>query len=123
MRRRPEAVPGTASLSLPSPGSSLYVSGAVGFAYNYVGSISLGFDGSAAVDTFSGAPGQVLTSGGALYPARWQGGVTTLNALPEQGSVLLGTTIFVSDANSGVGTIAFANGTEWIDVRTGAAVA
>lgn len=41
-----------------------------------------------------------------------------LPAVPSAGFIL-----FVSDANSGVGTICFSDGTNWIDVKTGAAVA
>ena len=34
-----------------------------------------------------------------------------------------GLVIYVSDANSGVGTIAFGNGTNFIDIKTGLTVA
>ena len=36
---------------------------------------------------------------------------------------VVGGVIFVSDANTGVGTIAFGNGTDWIDINTGVVVA
>lgn len=45
----------------------------------------------------------------------------TLATLPAATTV--GQVLFVSNANSGVGTLCFSNGTNWIDVKTGAAVA
>lgn len=43
-----------------------------------------------------------------------------VGALPSAATV--GRIIVVTDANGGDGTICFANGTSWIDVKTGAAV-
>lgn len=34
-----------------------------------------------------------------------------------------GNIMFFSDANTGVGTVAFGDGTDWIDIKTGLAVA
>lgn len=44
----------------------------------------------------------------------------TLAALPI---VVVGALIYVSDANSGAGTVAFGKGSSWIDIKTGLAVA
>ena len=44
----------------------------------------------------------------------------TLLTLP---TVVVGALIYVSDANSGDGTVCFGKGTDWIDIKTGAAVA
>jgi hypothetical protein len=53
------------------------------------------------------------------------GGVTlpayTVAALPATATA--GLVIYVSDANTGVGTIAFGDGTDFIDIKTGLAVA
>lgn len=43
----------------------------------------------------------------------------TLSALP---AVVVGGLIYVSDANTGDGTVCFGKGTDWIDIKTGAAV-
>jgi hypothetical protein len=55
---------------------------------------------------------------GVITPAGYE-----LAALPTNGDFANGTIIYVSDANSGVGTIAFNDGTDWIDIKTGLAVA
>jgi hypothetical protein len=58
---------------------------------------------------------QVSASGGGVtYPAY------TLATLP---TATAGLVIYVSDANSSVGTIAFGNGTNFIDIKTGLTVA
>jgi hypothetical protein len=44
----------------------------------------------------------------------------TLATLP---AVVVGALIYVSDANTGAGTVAFGKGTSWIDIKTGLAVA
>ncbi len=44
----------------------------------------------------------------------------TLSTLP---AARLGAVIIVTDANSGAGTVCFANGTNWIDIKTGTTVA
>ena len=44
----------------------------------------------------------------------------TLLSLP---TVVVGALIYVSDANSGAGTVAFGKGSSWIDIKTGLAVA
>ena len=44
----------------------------------------------------------------------------TLSALP---TVVVNGIIVVTDANSGAGTVCFGKGTDWIDVKTGLAVA
>lgn len=44
----------------------------------------------------------------------------TLATLP---TVVVGALIYVSDANTGAGTVAFGKGTSWIDIKTGLAVA
>ena len=44
----------------------------------------------------------------------------TLATLP---TVVVGALIYVSDANTGAGTVAFGKGTDWIDIKTGLAVA
>ena len=55
------------------------------------------------------------------------GGGLTLPAytLVEAGALTAtaGLVIYVSDANTGVGTIAFGNGTNFIDIKTGLTVA
>lgn len=45
----------------------------------------------------------------------------TLGTLPAAGAA--GGLIFVSDANSSAGTVAFSNATNWIDIKTGLTVA
>ena len=52
--------------------------------------------------------------GGVTFPAY------TLAALP---TATTGLVIYVSNANSGAGTIAFGNGTNFIDIKTGLTVA
>ena len=52
--------------------------------------------------------------GGVTFPAY------TLATLP---TATTGLVIYVSDANTGAGTIAFGNGTNFIDIRTGLTVA
>jgi len=47
----------------------------------------------------------------------------TLATLPTNADYANGTIIYVSDANTGAGTIAFNNGTNWIDIKTGTTVA
>jgi hypothetical protein len=50
----------------------------------------------------------------------------TLSSLPTNADYADGTLIYVSDATnvgSGTGTICFNNGTDWIDISTGIAVA
>lgn len=47
--------------------------------------------------------------------------VYTLTTLPS--ATTANKVIVVSNANTGAGTVAFSNGTNWIDVRTGVAVA
>ena len=54
---------------------------------------------------------------GALTPPQ-----ATVATLPTASSTE-GQILYVTDANSGAGTIAFSNGTNWIDVKTGIAVA
>lgn len=44
----------------------------------------------------------------------------TLTSLP---TVVVGALIYVSNANSGAGTVCFGKGTDWIDIKTGLAVA
>ena len=44
----------------------------------------------------------------------------TLTTLP---TVVVNAVIVVTNANSGAGTVCFGKGTNWIDIRTGAAVA
>ena len=44
----------------------------------------------------------------------------TLSTLP---TVVVNGIIVVTDANSGAGTVCFGKGTDWIDVKTGLAVA
>jgi hypothetical protein len=46
----------------------------------------------------------------------------TLLTLPTNADYDNGTMIFVSDANGGAGTIAFNDGADWIDIKTGLAV-
>lgn len=43
----------------------------------------------------------------------------TTTTLP---TVVVGALIYVSDANSGAGTVCFGKGTSWIDISTGVAV-
>ena len=43
----------------------------------------------------------------------------TVATLPAVNTINEGREAFVSDANGGVGTMAFSNGTNWIDVKTG----
>ena len=52
-------------------------------------------------------------------------GTPTLNAytLATLPTVVVGALIYVSDANTGAGTVAFGKGTSWIDIKTGLAVA
>ena len=58
---------------------------------------------------------QVSASGGGLtLPAYLLASLPTATA---------GLVIYVSNANSGVGTIAFGNGTNFIDIKTGLTVA
>lgn len=45
----------------------------------------------------------------------------TLLTLPT--TVVAGALIYVSDANSGAGTVCFGKGTDWVDIKTGLAVA
>lgn len=45
----------------------------------------------------------------------------TLGTLPAVGDA--GGVIFVSDANTGAGTVAFSNATNWVDIKTGLTVA
>ena len=45
------------------------------------------------------------------------------DTLPSNATTATGAIIFVSDANTGVGTVAFNDGTDWIDIKTGLAVA
>jgi len=70
--------------------------------------------------TFSGP---VISDNGFQVSASG-GGVTLpsylLAALP---TATAGLVIYVSDANSSVGTIAFGNGTNFIDIKTGLTVA
>jgi len=49
--------------------------------------------------------------------------VYTLATLPAVANYGAGTMIFVSNANAGVGTIAFRGAAAWIDIKTGLAVA
>lgn len=44
----------------------------------------------------------------------------TLTSLP---TVVVGALIYVSDANAGAGTVCFGKGTDWVDIKTGLAVA
>jgi hypothetical protein len=44
----------------------------------------------------------------------------TLASLP---TVVVGALIYVSDANTGAGTVCFGKGSSWIDIKTGLAVA
>lgn len=44
----------------------------------------------------------------------------TLTSLPV---VVVGSLIYVSNANSGAGTVCFGKGSSWIDIKTGLAVA
>ena len=58
---------------------------------------------------------QVSASGGGVtLPSYLLAGLPTATA---------GLVIFVSNANTGVGTIAFGDGTDFIDIKTGLAVA
>ena len=43
----------------------------------------------------------------------------TVGALP---TVVVGALIYVSDANTGAGTVCFGKGSSWIDIKTGLAV-
>lgn len=45
----------------------------------------------------------------------------TLTTLPS--AAVAGKILYVSDANTGVGTVAFSNGTNWIDIKSGVIVA
>lgn len=44
-----------------------------------------------------------------------------LASLPSAATA--GRLLYVTDANTGVGTVAFSDGTDWIDIKTGLAVA
>jgi|Laugresu1bdmlbdd_1035124.scaffolds.fasta_scaffold202749_2 hypothetical protein len=44
-----------------------------------------------------------------------------LSALPP--ATVAGRLLYVSNANTGAGTVAFSNGSAWIDIKTGLAVA
>ena len=98
-----------------------------------------GVDGAVGTSGYSGVDGAVGTSGysgvGTTGASGYSGigtsgysGVAgsniltsaTVGALPAATST--GQIIYVSDANVGVGTVAFANGSIWIDIKTGAAV-
>ena len=55
------------------------------------------------------------------------GNVTGMPVLPAYTTttlptVVVGGLIYVSDANSGAGTVCFGKGTSWIDISTGVAV-
>ena len=47
--------------------------------------------------------------------------VYTLSTLPAVGTI--GGVIIVSNANTGAGTVAWSNGTNWVDIKTGLPVA
>ena len=47
--------------------------------------------------------------------------VALVGALPSAATA--GQILYVSNANAGVGTVCFSNGTNWIDIKTGLAVA
>ncbi len=64
----------------------------------------------------NGFDGAIDASGGTvLIPS------AVLASLPA--ATTAGRILYVSNANSGVGTVAFSDGTDWIDIKTGLAVA
>ena len=77
-----------------------------------------GVSGSVANATTT--PAITLTLGD-IAPAGVKVPTATLSALPA--ATTAGQLLFVSDANSDVGTICFADGTAWIDIKTGLTVA
>jgi hypothetical protein len=71
---------------------------------------------SGPVASQNGFEGAVDASGSTIeIPA------AVLASLPSAATA--GRLLYVSNANSGVGTVAFSDGTDWIDIKTGLAVA
>lgn len=74
---------------------------------------------SGPVTSTNGFVGNVTGTASAVDGAITADGYT-LATLP---TVVVNGVIVVTDANSGAGTVCFGKGTDWIDVKTGAAVA
>lgn len=75
---------------------------------------------SGSVATATTTPAITLTLGD-IAPTGLKAPTATLSTLPA--ATVAGQLLFVSDANSDVGTICFADGAVWIDIKTGLTVA
>jgi energy-converting hydrogenase Eha subunit B len=86
-----------------------------GFEGAIVGNVVGNVTGNVAGNVTGNVTGSVDASGGTLRIAS-----ALVGALPA--ATTAGRLLYVTDANSGDGTVCFSNGSAWIDIKTGAAV-